>query len=440
MKEKKFLLDKIINFIQSASIEYVFLREASVIEDVVTMEGLSDKDIDIYIKNDRVNEFFNYLEDENFIRLLPGKLFVHLDSGLKIDVHHNVYLRMPFPGEDFFLKNIQQINRYSHLNNTHQFLVNLLHPLDLAGFRGQRHYSEDKYFFLKFHCSLIKDPKVKDFICSWLGNSFYTKIKHLLFEDPRLIIKNYYYLKLISILQSKTLMKFIFQRAYKKFSDFYRKRGMLISVMGVDGSGKTTLSENLKNFFNSYLHIKSSDIIYMGMLGPYILPINQLSKIYRIILRKEFTKEDSVDLNKINNLSFFKSMKQKLVFCLIGFDLLLRNIIIIWKIFFLKKILITDRSIFDQHTKFNSSFLLRFIRKISFKPSYFLFLEGDTNEIFNRKREYSPSELYKHQNLHINFLKNEFHKELIIVNAQNSVDSVLADSLLKITKKYNESY
>tara|TARA_Y100000768_G_scaffold385867_1_gene372939 strand:+ start:617 stop:1939 length:1323 start_codon:yes stop_codon:yes gene_type:complete len=440
MEEKKFLFDKIMNFIQAASIEYVFLREASVIQHVLSSEEFSEIDIDIYIKNDRVSELYEYLEYENFIRIMPGKLFIHVDSGLKVDVHHNVYLRLPFPGEDFFLKNTQQIKKYSHLSNTHQFLVNLLHPLDMSGFRGHRSYSEDKYFFLKSHRSLIKDTKVKDLICTWLGNSFYSKIEYLLYKDPRLIIEHYYYLKFISILQSKTLFKYIFKRAYKKFLDFRRKRGMLISVMGVDGSGKTTLSENLKIFFNSYLHNRASDIIYMGMLGPYILPINYLSRIYRIILRQEFTKEDPIDLEKIRNLSTLESIKQRLVFCLIGLDLMIRNLIVLWKIFFLKKILITDRSIFDQHTKFNSSLLLRFIRKISFKPSYFLFLEGDTNKIFNRKKEYSPPELYKHQNLHINFLKNEFQKELIIINAQNSADRVLVDSLLKITKKYNESY
>ena len=287
---------------------------------------------------------------------------------------------------------------------------------------------------------LIFDPLIKSIICSWLGKFFYSKIQALLTKDPKLIFEHYWYLKLLALLQSKKLYRHLFSRLFTKVTTFYKRRGLLISIMGVDGSGKTTLSNNLNTFFKSYSPQQSSDIIYMGMLGPYILPINQLSNIYRFLFNKKATTEDAVDFNLINNMGAISKLKQKLVITLVGIDLILRNLLVIWRVYFLKQILITDRSIFDQHTQFNFNLILRAVRMVSVKPSHFIFLEGDTEEIYKRKKEYSPAELKKHQNLHLSYLKNNYLEKLIILDATQIEKTVLLKSLKRITQVHNESY
>ena len=440
MKDKKLLLDRALAFLKVSSIGYVFLREKLTVDKIILSTQSSSDDIDIYIEASRVSEFIDYLTSENFIHMLPRKLFIHIESELKIDIHFGTYVRLPFPQPDFFLKNIKEVNGLSFLDTRFQFLILLLHPLDLSGIRGHRAYTEDKLKFLNLHKMLIFDPLVKSLICSWLGKFFYTKIQALLIKDPKLILAHYWHLKLFALFQSKTLYKHTLKRLFSKASSFYKQRGLLISIMGVDGSGKTTLSNNLNIFFRSYSPQQSSDIIYMGMLGPYILPINQLSNIYRFLFNKKASAEDSVDFNFIDNMSAIRRLKQKLVITLVGIDLILRNLLVIWRVYFLKQILITDRSIFDQHTKFNFNLILRTVRLVSIKPSHFIFLEGDTAEIYKRKKEYSPAELKKHQNLHLSYLKHNYLERLVILDAAQIEKTVFMQSLKRITQAHNESY
>ena len=189
-----------------------------------------------------------------------------------------------------------------------------------------------------------------------------------------------------------------------------------------------------------YLSNKPVEIIYMGMLGPYILPIQKFSEIYRSFFNRNSLNQGSNIPHESKGMKFLEKSKSIMITTLIGLDLIIRNLVVIWKIFFLKRILITDRSIFDQHTKYNATFILKLIRVLSLKPSFFIFLKGDTGKIYKRKMEYSPKELDSHQNLHLNFLKNNFEKELVVVNANQSKSLVLTDALRKVTKKYNESY
>lgn len=434
MDDKKSHLDEVLNFIESASIKYALLREKSTIENIISNKN-SIEDIDIYVDFNKAPKLIEYLSLKGFVRLLPNQLYINIDSGLKIDVHYGTYLRLPFPSEEFFLQNTEKVDGWSYLNKNSLFLVLLLHPLDLAGFRGQRQYTRDKLEFLNSHQNLILDNEIKNYIESWLGKYFYKKIAELLLFDPSHIINHYAYLKLFAMIQSKDLYKFQLKRLKRNLYSKVRRKGLLISIMGIDGSGKTTLSNNLNQFLNNHYKHRSSDVIYMGMLGPYILPINKLSDIYRAILRKEKSNEDRVNFDEINSMSMARKIKQRLLILLIGVDLVLRNLIVFWKLNFLRKILITDRSIFDQHTKFNFNFVLKIVRFLSIKPSCFIFLKGDTNEIYKRKKEYTPSELQKHQNLHLDFLKNNYSTRLQILDASQTRNKLLANSLRLIMQE-----
>jgi len=440
MENKKSLANKIFDFLESSSIKYVLLRDHLALDRVLSDDNLCDEDIDLYIESSRRSEFFDFLVSQNFFHMLPSNLFFNVNTGLKIDTHFDNYLRMPFPDKNFFLENIEQIDGLPFLKKRILFLILLLHPLDLSGFRGHRRYTEDKLEFFHTHKKLILDHQVKDYICEWLGSAFYQKIKYLFLKDPKLLFDQYLYLKLIAIFQSKTLLKHQFKRLSRKVNEIFKSRGFLISVMGIDGSGKTTLTQNLHKSLNMYFSHKPAEIIYMGMLGPYILPIQKLSNIYRSLFNTKPLNQDPKISNEFKGVKFSERVKSIIIISLIGLDLFIRNLVVIWKIFFLNRILITDRSIFDQHTQYNTSFILKLIRAISLKPSFFIFLNGNVEKIYRRKLEYSPEDLQLHQNLHLNFLKNNFEKDLVIVNADKSKDLVLSDVLKKVTKKYNESY
>ena len=433
---KKTLLIEIVEELDNSNIKYVFLRHQDTVLSALSDE--SEDDVDIYLESKRVDDFFNILRSKNLINISPKELFVDIETGLKLDVHFNPYIRLPFPGDHFFFENICKVRNWNFLNNKALYLVLLLHPLDFAGLRGQREYTQDKIKFLKDNNNLIIDNSVKHYIESWLGKRFYQKLLGFVEEDIELIYKNYFGLK-FSALSSGMLHRLILKRLIRSLSLFRRKKGFTICLMGVDGSGKTTLANNIVKFYNSYFN-RNSSIVYfhMGLLGPYFLPIEALSRIYRLVsLRKPKKKDDlsnqeSHDFHNQGTKHFFTSG-------LIALDYFLRNIFVLWNVFILKRVVILDRSIFDQHTKFNSNKFIGIVRRLTLKPDTFIFLKGDVSEIFKRKREYSIEELGKHQTAHLNYLEEEFGENLSVINATDSFKNVLHNALMEFPIKKDES-
>ena len=432
---KKTLLIEIVEELDNSNIKYVFLRHQ---ENVFS--ALSDKsedDVDIYLDSKRVDDFFNILRSKNFINISPKELFVDIETGLKLDVHFNPYIRLPFPSDNFFFENISKVRNWNFLNDKALYLVLLLHPLDFAGVRGQREYTQDKIKFLKDNNNLIIDHSIKHYIESWLGNRFYQKLLGFVEEDIELIYKNYFGLK-FSALSSGILHRLILKRLIRSLSLYRRKKGFIICLMGVDGSGKTTLANNIEKFYNSYFNRKTSIVFYMGLLGPYFLPIEALSRIYRLVALIKPKKKDDLSNQKSHD---FHSHGTKHFFIsgLIALDYFLRNIFVIWNVFILKRVVILDRSIFDQHTRYNSNKFISIVRRLILKPDKFIFLKGDVSEIFKRKKEYSIEELGKHQTAHLNYLEEEFGESLSVINASDSFNNVLHNALKVFPIKKYES-
>ena len=314
MQNKESLFNEIFQEVKDSNIKYVFLREQETIQRA--LNNSSSEDIDIYVEPERIKDFLNILSDKDLINFIPKDLYVDTCSGLKIDVHYGNYIRLPFLDNNFLLKNIMNLDGLSFLNRKALFLVLLLHPLDLAGLRGQREYTPEKIKFLDKHKNLIDDDYLKDCIQNWLGKDFYLKIKNLLKKDPRLIYGNYFKLKFLAI-RSGSLSGLIFNRIKRSFTLHKRKKGYMVCLMGMDGAGKSTLARNLKEFINSYTNKPNSKIIYMGMLGPYFLPIESLSKVLRsfciisktsltsVISAFALTKSKNGEINKIKK-NFFE--------------------------------------------------------------------------------------------------------------------------------------
>lgn len=432
---KKTLLIEIVEELDNSNIKYVFLRHQDTVLSALSDE--SEDDVDIYLESKRVDDFFNILRSKNFINISPKELFVNIETGLKLDIHFNPYIRLPFPDDHFFFENISRVWNWNFLNNKALYLVLLLHPLDFAGLRGQREYSQDKIKFLKDNNNLIIDHSIKHYIESWLGKRFYQKLLGFVEEDIELIYKNYFSLK-FSALSSGTLHRLLLNRLIRSLRLFRRKKGFIICLMGVDGSGKTTLANNIEKFYNSYFNGKSSIVFYMGLLGPYFLPIEALSRIYRLVSSRIPKKKDD-SLNQESHDFHNQGTKNFFISVLIALDYFLRNIFVVWNVFILKRVVILDRSIFDQHTRYNSNKFIGIVRRLTLKPDTFIFLKGDVSEIFKRKREYSIEELGKHQTAHLNYLEEEFGENLSVINATDSFKKVLHNALKVFLIKKDES-
>jgi thymidylate kinase len=193
----------------------------------------------------------------------------------------------------------------------------------------------------------------------------------------------------------------------------YRNSTIVLAVLGVDGSGKTTLSKKiLKKISNNkiktkYLHFR-----------PYLFLLDKRT------VNKNPYKNDSI------NLKFFSLIK-----------------LIIWfftyKIFFLKKnlskfkFIIIDRHIFDialDTRRYNLNLTKKLISNIlNFfpKPNLWLVLDARVNLLLKRKKEIRKTEIIKLKKIYLNFAKKT--KNAIVINTNKSIQS----SLSLIIKKIN---
>jgi thymidylate kinase len=167
------------------------------------------------------------------------------------------------------------------------------------------------------------------------------------------------------------------------------KKNIVISLMGVDGSGKTTLAKQLNKIFkkSKYLHLK-----------PYILFQDRRTTIKN----PHSQKKSTTILSLLRLLSWLIS----------------------YKIFFYKKknkkIYIFDRYVHDilidplRYKHGLSQKSTKFILKFFPKPNLWIFLNPPLKNIISRKSELPVNELRRQVKDYIHFFKNQ--KNVIKLN------------------------
>jgi thymidylate kinase len=182
-----------------------------------------------------------------------------------------------------------------------------------------------------------------------------------------------------------------------------KKTSLIISFMGVDGSGKTTLSKKLKKIFKNskYLHLK-----------PYIFIQDK-----RTIVKNPHKQKKSI-----------------FIFSLIR----LLSWLVSYKIFFFKnkkyKLYIFDRYAHDilidpLRYKHNLSITLsRFILNFFPNPDLWIFLNPSLNIVKSRKVELSNNELKRQKKEYSIFFTNKKNVLILNTNTNNKI-------LIKIIKK-----
>ena len=184
------------------------------------------------------------------------------------------------------------------------------------------------------------------------------------------------------------------------------KRKIIVSLIGVDGSGKTTLAKKLNKTFkgSKYLHLK-----------PYILFLDRRT----VIKHPQHHKKSPYLLSLLRILSWLIS----------------------YKIFFFtnknKRIYIFDRYAHDvlidplRYKHSLSLSLTKFILNFFPKPDLWIFLKPTQKTINLRKHELSDAELRRQMKEYSNFFKNKTN--VLKLNTNNPCKA----SIKLIKKKIN---
>ena len=175
----------------------------------------------------------------------------------------------------------------------------------------------------------------------------------------------------------------------------------------------------------------------MGFLGNYVLPIQKLLRLYKLIEVKSKTSSFSRQTSNVDADHFASVLiraKRRFMSVLLAFEFLVRNLIVAYHANFLGKTVLLDRSIYDQHTVYSSTIIIDFIRRIMIKPDHVLFLKGDASVFLGRKKEYELQALQLQQDMNLRYLRLRFSRRLNEIDANNSGREVLREALSVLTR------
>ncbi len=193
----------------------------------------------------------------------------------------------------------------------------------------------------------------------------------------------------------------------------------LISVVGPDGSGKSTLVQKLNEFLQSTE--RKTALIYTGRGRDHFLPITFLGRKYKHSEKKKDIEKGDLTLTKISN------WKRRLIYTcaapIFTLDLLLRYYFRILPQRFKGEIVITDRYCSDivlmKHVPF---WFKRILLGLFPKPTISIYLYNDPEVLHQRRPEESIPELKRQMEI---FEKFRYSLRLKTINKESNLKIVL---------------
>jgi thymidylate kinase len=390
------IVKKIFKSFNSASVKYFLLRDYSDF-----FKGIDTKDIDLYIaKKDYKKAKEIFLKNGfKMVKDVGFNYFAHKlvdDKLITFNFKTKLLFGKPLKFKRFSRKILREIennvikkNNIFILKPKDEFLLLLLHSVF------------DKKEFLDKHKKrfqeLVKVVKLDDKSYKAISNKRYSQAFKLCKEEYK--SRNF-------ILPLLNYLKFSFIHRFKR-------KGMLVSIVGCDGTGKTTIAQKINNELNlktSYVYMgarKDHDILPTKKLGASI-KIGKKSKLRDCISSYLFLFE--YFLRYLTRIYPVKSKKKRIVLV----DRSLYDI-------FVNKPYLRDKKLFN--FLINSRF---------FKPDLIIYLTADEKTIFKRKKQYN------HEELQERLVKyDKIYKKLgVKINVSGTIDETYKKVVEKIWERY----
>jgi len=419
MENKKTFFNKFFLYLERNKISYTILRNSSFI---------SNKDsfgeIDLLVKNKDLKKLKKIIEANPWCNktnetidlthpllvLVKGEDFICF---LDFQVDGVGYCGAPILRESFLLKNSKREKSFFVLNDSAYLLMLFVHNFIFK--REKKHFNKYKKEFYKIFKTIDK-KKLKDDLKSLFGNKNSEEIIEGLskknFEKlnsmkKKLILKHLSKnpFDLFKIIYSKAIR---FMNYFHIWSLFYFlnpfKLAPLVSFVGTDGSGKSTLGKKLKKELD-LMEIKNK-IISAGVF----------SRI-KFIKRKEKSYSKKVGSLGKENLNLRFEIVARL----------LLQISLQLKIFYLRKkgiFVITDRYVYDIVTLFGvKGFWKKVVKFLFQKPNKTFYIYSSAESIYSRNKELSIN--------YIKSVQNSFEKNIDFLN----LHPIKNEELLTATKK-----
>lgn len=410
----------ILKELNKQSFDYALIRNYDFL-----FEGTPGKDIDIIIKEESVYNVKNFFISKNFVeqKICPFskhfgfyKVFPEENKVLKFHFHvggisgsYSEYLSQDILLRKKMIKGIPVIS-------DEDLLISMIFHSKL-GSKGEEKYRKkveeilckdfDKKYVKKKLNNILLNEELTQKVLSLLYTHKFEELDKIKKNITRAFISK----KLLPVLKIK-----FFCTVWKVKQ--LLKKPRVISFTGMDGAGKTTLTKEIKTFFeNNKIPVK---IVYTGRGKNNLLPIQKIGKPY-----KRFEKK--IKLNKTITRIIY-SFSSFFFFL----DSLLRYFFIIFPSKFKNEIIITDRYGSDILLMENVPKVLKiFYYKLLPKPMLTFYIFNSIKVLHKRKPNHPYSDLERQEKL-FNWVNAK-------VNPLFIKNNVLKDSKNLIIKKIFEN-
>lgn len=386
-------------------------------------------DLDIWVSSSSITSFINILKEVNknsicslvsYVdnKYCPKYCFQNNKEGIQIDIFvGNIYFQnKKMIDEDSIKNNIVSYNGIRVLEDKFANLISLIKEITNNG--------KCKYKFIT-PIYTYKDFYSKEYLESNLL-LFRTEFISLLYRsiNESTIKENVHELTLLGR-KSISSKVGLFLYGIKKTTRLLSLRpGYVIAILGTDGSGKSTIINNITPILNEGFH---NGIIY-NHLRPNVIPD------LGVVMGKKEKKED---VNVVSNPHAEKQsgfMKSIVRWGYYMIDYTLGYLKAVYPVIHSKsKIFIFDRYYYDYYidqkrSKTNlPNWVLKFGEFFVPRPDITLCLGGDPEKIYNRKPETSLEEVTRQTNALKEFCKN--HKNAVWIDTctdiQTSTDEAM---------------
>lgn len=369
---------EILNKLKQANISFVILRNYEFLSH--ESEAAYPRDLDILIPINDLEKGIQFLKNNGYIgqRTLNHYGFFHFSNqGIPLDIQVGSVCERNIPYLSFsdISPSISEIEEVPVLSGGH-FLIHLvIHCLINKGTFNNKYQGK-----IRSHLAIKSDKELLSaFLIKFFGKQTASYIINNLTNNnfKNLSGKRGIFVLRHSIKHRKSLFLFSKYVCYKLFKN-YPLKGKVIAIIGLDGTGKTTLANALVEKLKER-NVKSQ-YLYMGRKRGHALPMHAIS-----------TK---IGISQLKN----KGKKPNVLYC-IGrdvmyvLDMFSRYIKFILPKIFSNQIVVCDRYAYSLYLDRNQTFVSRVMIRFFYpRPDVLIFIDTPEEEIIRRKDEYSREE------------------------------------------------